>query len=120
MTNESNSTSALQHERQKLELGRMAADLLNNPLFPILSDIVLRDTIQAIDAAKPEHVKEVMWQKQKRQVWAELLANLRTLVEQAELVYAQMQERNNPEAIEKRRLDEQGFGLNFGPEEGVS
>lgn len=102
---------------QKIELGEMASGFLNHPFFPLWHQIAMNRTIVEIDKAGPDHTKAVMWQKLKRQVISEVFADARSILAQAERIYQDMQEKHSPERKEQRRLDTQGFGLNFGQEE---
>lgn len=101
-------------EEQQLQLGQMAIDAANNPILGIVLEMIKARSMQAIDAAPPDHTKEVMWHKTKRMVADEFIMDIHALVQHAEKIYLDMQKRNSPEEKERRHLDAQGFGLNYG------
>lgn len=101
-------------EQQQLQLGQMAIDAANNPILGIILETIKARSMQAIDAAPPDHTKEVMWHKTKRMVVDEFIMDIHNLVQHAEKIYLDMQKRNSPEEKERRRLDTQGFGINYG------
>ena len=108
-TKENSSSPGSLTEEQILRLAQQATELWKNPVFSMVVEMMLAETIQKIDAAAPEHTKEVMWAKQERQVIGSILQRIPAFIHRAEKVYMDMQERNSPEAKEQRRLDEQGF-----------
>lgn len=114
MTNETPQSGPQLTDEQVLNFGQMAGEAFQNPIFIIWHNLMLQKTINAIDSAKPEHTKEVMWQKAKRDVLAEMAKDMKGMVEHAERVYARMQQQNDPKVQEQRELDTQGYGLNFG------
>ena len=101
-------------DEDKINLGQMASQAFNNPVFVIWYNMEMQRTIDRIDAAPPEHTKEVMWQKCKRDVLAEMKKDFTAMVQQADRVYKELQARNDPERKAQAELDTQGFGLNFG------
>lgn len=117
MTKQSNSTNHTLQQRQQLELGEMASQALANPIYGIIYNKMMADTITSIDAAKPEHTKEIMWAKQKRQVITEVFTDMSGMVDYAQRLYQQMQDENDPARQEQERINNQGFN-SYGTGEG--
>lgn len=112
MTNKTSSESGLSDE-QILNLGQMAAQAFNNPIFQIIHDKLTAQYFQQWRDIPVEHTKEMVHLKAKHIVLGEILNDMTGLIEHAERVYARIQHENNPETKENQRLDEQGYGLNF-------
>jgi hypothetical protein len=101
-------------DEQIMNFGQMAAQAFQNPLFVIWHNLMLQRTMEAIDSAPPEHTKEVMWQKARRDVLADMARDFQSMIQNAEVVLARHQKRNSPEQKQKDYEDQQGFGLDFG------
>jgi len=116
MTSEKNFSGSSLNDDQIVNLGQMAAEALNNPIFRIEYDQLSAKYYQKWINADEAHTKEMSFLKAKHIVLGEIMRDFAGMVEHAERVYAQIKEKNSPQAQENRRLDEQGFGLNYGKE----
>ena len=114
MTRENNSTVQQLTEEQILEIGTAASQALQNPIYAIICEMMLSESMKAIDAAPADHIKEVMWHKQRRQVVGDVFSNLKQMVGHAERILAERQEKNSQAYKEAKHMDTQGYGLNFG------
>ena len=92
---------------------RVTTDAFNNPLFQIWHDMMMARTIQAIDAAAPDHTKAVMWAKTQRSVLFEMGRDFNAMIQHSERRYAELQHENSAAAKQEAKLDTQGFGLDF-------
>ena len=101
------------NDEQVFNLGALATDAFNNPLFQIWHDMMMARTIQAIDAAAPDHTKAVMWAKTQRSVLFEMGRDFNAMIQHSERRYAELQHENSAAAKQEAKLDTQGFGLDF-------
>jgi hypothetical protein len=101
-------------DEEVVHLGQQASEALNNPIFRIIYDVLVNRYYREWQNLSPEHTKAAAHLQTKHIVLKEIVSDMTSLVTQAERRLAEMQQANSPEAQEKRRLDTQGFGLNYG------
>lgn len=101
-------------DEQILNLGQKASDALNNPIFRIEYDHLCTKYYRDWIEADPAHTKEMAFLKAKHLVLNEIMRDFAGMVDHAQRIYADIQKSNDPQAQESKRLDEQGYGLNYG------
>lgn len=118
MTNENNSNRSSLSEDQILRLGEQAATALKNPIFGTLYQILESTYLKEWRELPPDHTKNMQFLKAKYEALNDMYTTMINLTDHAERIYLERSAQNSPEAKEQRRLDEQGFGLNF-PDSGA-
>jgi hypothetical protein len=114
MTETNDSTKPLLTTEQELEIAEMA-----KAAYPYMS--FLMQTLSAKyftdwRRSEPAHKNEREELHDKQTVLDEMGRMTQGYIQRGEALYAKLQEENSPAAKEARRLDEQGFGLDYGKE----
>jgi len=114
MTKENSFTKASLTIDQELEIAEMAKSAF--PFMSFLTQTLSAKWYQEWRRTDPAHKNEREELHDKQTVLDEMGVMIQGYIQRGETLYAEMQEQNSPEAKEKRRLDEQGFGLDYGQE----
>jgi hypothetical protein len=107
VTSEQHSKDLSYSRDQVLERGQLARAAV--PYLNYLQDTLSKKYYQEWTAALPEHTKAMQFLKSKQIVLVEIISNANSDMEQAERLYAEIQEENSPERKKNEALDKQGF-----------
>jgi hypothetical protein len=107
VTSEQHSKDSSFSRDQVLERGQLAKAAV--PYLNYLTDTLSKRYYQEWTAADPAHSKEMQFLKSKQIVLVEIISNINSDIDQAERLYAEIQEENSPERKKNDALDKQGF-----------
>jgi hypothetical protein len=114
MTNENSSNKPALTNDQELEIAAMAKAAY--PYMSFLMQTLSGKYYKEWRASDPAHRNEREELHDKQTVLDEMGLMTQAYIQRGEDLYARLQQENSPEAKEKRRMDEQGFGLEYGKE----
>lgn len=102
---------------QRIQAGQIASQELNSPIFNVIHDLLIQKHFREWQLSEPkeELLRKSLWYEQK--ALKDMLLEMASMVGDAQRLIAERQAQNDPAEQEKRRLDEQGFGLNFNQQE---
>lgn len=101
-------------EEQRIQAGHEAARSLNSPILNVVHDLLMQRYFRLwqIEDQSDKWQRETLWYKQN--ALKDVLLEMSSMVTEAQEIVAAKQAVNDPAEQERRRLDEQGYGLNYG------
>lgn len=103
-------------EQRVLEQATQAKSELSSPVFQEAYQNLCQKYYLEWFNAPADHTKEMAFLKAKHSALGDFMRELTVMIADGERLLAELADKNSPEAKEKRRLDAQGFGLNFDQE----